>query len=228
MGETIIEFLVNGAVILVIVGIFAYSIWWRRNQLKKFAEAQGLQYDVPEHKQRVQQLLDTRDDIPLFSGENSKRKCKHALSATIGDAFFTVCEISFEFLARRSSKSSTYDSYTVALIISETSDFPSMHLEPEGWGWKITTKLMGFQDIDFEDHTPFSKKYVLQGPDEDAIRAFLDKDKLDALTAQPAYFIDASKDILLLYYKKSGHKPKKLKQLAESANEIFKIMSASA
>ncbi|HMF58622.1 MAG TPA: hypothetical protein VK619_19915 [Pyrinomonadaceae bacterium] len=46
---------------------------------------------------------------------------------------------------------------------------PSFTLSPEGLFTKLATAF-GYQDIDFEQYPTFSKKYLLRGPDEQAIR----------------------------------------------------------
>jgi hypothetical protein len=63
---------------------------------------------------------------------------------------------------------------SVAYFQSDKLSLPSFSLRPEGFGHKLISAL-GYQDIDFANRPTFSAKYLLRGPDEQAIRlAFQD------------------------------------------------------
>lgn len=71
-----------------------------------------------------------------------------------------------------SGKNSTTWQQTVILFCSPSINAPRFEIKPEGWLNKVG-ELIGFQDIDFVESPEFSKKYVLTGSDEAAIRDFL-------------------------------------------------------
>lgn len=58
---------------------------------------------------------------------------------------------------------------SVIYFQSERLNLPSFSLRPEGFGHKLISAF-GYQDIDFANHPTFSSKYLLRGPDEQAIR----------------------------------------------------------
>ena len=63
-------------------------------------------------------------------------------------------------------------------------------MRPEGMFDKIGSAL-GFQDIDFESHELFSRSFVLQGSNEEAIRQYFDQSVLDFFAAKPGISVEA-------------------------------------
>lgn len=58
---------------------------------------------------------------------------------------------------------------SVVYFQSNSLNLPSFSLRPEGFGHKLISAF-GYQDIDFANRPTFSSKYLLRGPDEQAIR----------------------------------------------------------
>jgi hypothetical protein len=58
---------------------------------------------------------------------------------------------------------------SVVYFQSNGLNLPSFSLRPEGFGHKLISAF-GYQDIDFANRPTFSAKYLLRGPDEQAIR----------------------------------------------------------
>jgi hypothetical protein len=74
----------------------------------------------------------------------------------------------YRYTVGHGKHSHTY-SQSVVYFQSERLNLPSFSLRPEGFGHKLISAL-GYQDIDFANRPVFSSKYLLRGPDEQAIR----------------------------------------------------------
>jgi hypothetical protein len=59
---------------------------------------------------------------------------------------------------------------TVILFESDGMDLPKFTLRPENVFHKIG-QVFGYKDIDFDSHPEFSKRYLLRGENEEAVRA---------------------------------------------------------
>ncbi|MDX1408478.1 MAG: hypothetical protein R3330_10105, partial [Saprospiraceae bacterium] len=66
---------------------------------------------------------------------------------------------------------------TVYFRIDKSLMLPQFHLFPEKWHHQIG-KWFGMQDINFMAYPEFSKSYLLQGAQEDFVRALFDEQKL--------------------------------------------------
>ncbi|MEC9473853.1 MAG: hypothetical protein VX584_04130, partial [Actinomycetota bacterium] len=55
------------------------------------------------------------------------------------------------------------------MLDAEDLQLPTFVIRPENLFHKIGSTF-GYQDIDFDAHPTFSKRYLLRGPDEEAIR----------------------------------------------------------
>ena len=79
-----------------------------------------------------------------------------------------------------SGKNRTVHRHGFFLFVSPQLRLPEMQISREGFGHKLIT-MMGYQDIDFDDSPDFSKRFLVRGESEDAIREFLTRDLRDEL-----------------------------------------------
>lgn len=78
---------------------------------------------------------------------------------------------------------------------------PAFSLEKEELFDKLMSRFV-WQDINFESHPEFSKRYLLKGEDKDAIRAYFHAGLLDYLEDHQGYHIESNKKGLLFYVDK--------------------------
>lgn len=82
---------------------------------------------------------------------------------------------------------------------------------------------LGLRGITF-DHPAFSKKYIVEGYDEDNIQAALNPAVLDFISAQPERMvIEGRPNQLLIYYENQQVDPEKLKDFLKMAVHIFEL-----
>jgi carbonic anhydrase len=88
--------------------------------------------------------------------------------------------------------------HTTTLKLSLPFQIPVFVLEREGV-LDRALELAGFQDIDFRHFTRFSKRFVLKGPDELAIRRFMGANLLEFFEREQVYHIESSGSALVLF-----------------------------
>ncbi|MGI9471696.1 MAG: hypothetical protein ACR2NZ_09210, partial [Rubripirellula sp.] len=104
-------------------------------------------------------------------------------------------------------------------------DLPAFELRPESVFHRIG-KVLGYQDIDFESHPEFSKRYLLRGQDEDAVRAMFTPELLSFFESQEKVSAEASGDLLVFYRAGKRLKPEMIRAFMEEGFAIFGQMSS--
>jgi hypothetical protein len=118
---------------------------------------QGTQNDVLHRYGRLQQFQ-------LGSGQ----AVSNVLLADSGEIAIVLGDLRY---TTGSGKSRQTHHRTVCVLESGTLQMPHCSLRPQRRLWDALGSLFGGQDIDFAEDPQFSRAYVLQGPDEAAIRA---------------------------------------------------------
>lgn len=87
--------------------------------------------------------------------------------------------------------------HTTVQVLTLPRSLPELVLQEESL---IDRALeIAFGDIDFDGFPKFSRKYVLRGPDENAIRAFMTPDLLRFLEGEQAYHIESNGHELAIF-----------------------------
>lgn len=119
---------------------------------------------------------------------------------------------------------------TVAAFTYPAASIPTFQLGPEHWYHKVGN-IVGFQLIRFDSNPSFTKRFLLRGPNESAIRSFFVPPLLsyfESLPEKPSWCIEATGPLLLLYV--SGHraKPEMLRDFADSTSNMASHIAANA
>jgi hypothetical protein len=118
-------------------------------------------------------------------------------------------------------KSSQQYNQTVTRMQSPVLNLPSFVLFPESFFSKIG-KLFGGTDINFPEAPQFSKKYILRGPDEAAIRALFTPAVLQFFEGQERPLtIDAAGDTLFAHRTSKRAKPEELEAYVAEGKQIL-------
>jgi hypothetical protein len=88
---------------------------------------------------------------------------------------------------------------TVLLLKDERLALPAFALRPEGLEDKLDEKVFGHQDVDFESHPLFSKKYRLQGADEDGVRDLFDENLLSYFEDKEGLWVEGNGKEIIVY-----------------------------
>jgi hypothetical protein len=97
-----------------------------------------------------------------------------------------------------SGKNRTTHFQTVTYLEPANLRAPYFSLRPEGFFTKIMTAF-GYQDIDFGQRPEFSKKYLLRGQDELAIRQAFNDQLLSFFETYPGTSVDAGNNQLFVF-----------------------------
>jgi hypothetical protein len=87
---------------------------------------------------------------------------------------------------------------TVAAFRVPGRRLPQFSMRPEHLLQRIGA-VLGMQDIDFDSHPEFSRRYVLQGRDEGAIRTCFGSQILDRFTQEEGWSVEGCGEWLILY-----------------------------
>ena len=113
---------------------------------------------------------------------------------------------------------------TVAAFHVVGESLPELSLQPEGLLHKIGG-LLGYQDIDFEEKPGFSWRYLLRGPQEDAIRRLFTPEVLEFFENRPGWCLEAGGDWIIVF--KRGSRVQAV-ELAEFLKESFELCTMLA
>ena len=159
---TIIPIIVG---ILALVGVIIVIAIKRDKKRTEDLAAAAARMNFTFSKEASPHLLRTLEHLELFSRGRSK-KIRNVLGGRAGDLDVSVFD--YRYTTGGGKNSSTWRQ-TVMLFESDGLEFPQFALRPEHVFHKIG-QLFGYQDIDFATHEEFSKRYLLRGKDEDAVR----------------------------------------------------------
>ena len=111
-------------------------------------------------------LLDRLKNFHLFSQGHSK-KIANVLMGKAGALDVAVFDYAY---TTGGGKHSQHWRQTVIFFERDDMSLPKFTLRPENIFHKIG-QVFGYKDIDFDSHPEFSKRYLLRGENEEAVRA---------------------------------------------------------
>ena len=97
-------------------------------------------------------------------------------------------------------------------------------IEKEGFWDKMFDRIKaftGYKDIDFELFPEFSKKFLLEGIDEEAIRAFFTPDLIQFLEKHEIYHIESNGEALLLFKYRRLAKTEEMAQMVHFSQKLI-------
>lgn len=194
----------------VVGGVLLYN-WWnekrRRERLMQAALESGFQFEpegtpLPVEAQLLSDVLSRGRDHQM---KNILRGAAGGSEVLLFDYFFT------EGSGRNSQ---TYKQTLAAFRVR--GGLPSFKLAPESW-WHKLGAAFGYQDIDFDAHPEFSKRYLLRGKDEAAIRQLFHPGLVHYFETLPKHNlnVEGAGEWLLVYELNKRFEPQKLREFAD-------------
>jgi hypothetical protein len=112
---------------------------------------------------------------------------------------------------------------TVAGFRFDGPPLPKFVLRPEHLFHKLGS-LFGYQDIDFDSHPAFSKRYLLRGDDEPAVRHAFTSEVLEFFEANPGLTVEGADGRLVVY--RPGHraKPEAVRDLLDEGLSVLSLL----
>jgi len=182
----------------------------RRAALAQVALMLGFSYldKVPEA------TLAGLGNFPLFRHGHSKSG-RNLMEGKSADAPVTLLDYQY---TTGGGKDSHTARQTVAIYRGAATGLPQFSLTPEHW-WDRVAQVFGYQDIDFEASEEFSKRYLLRGPDEAAIRSAFGAEALGFFAQNPGWSVESFGGSLAVYHAGKRCKPEEIQPfLSEAAN----------
>ena len=121
-----------------------------------------------------------------------------------------------------SGKNRTTTRQSVVLIESDELDLPQFDMRPEHFLHKVGGAF-GYQDIDFSGHEQFSKKYLLRGRDETAIRSVFNDEVLAYFASNLNLSVEGRRGALIVYKGGKRLSPDGFRQFISQANRVSKL-----
>ena len=93
---------------------------------------------------------------------------------------------------------------------------PDLQMAPENPLYKVA-EMFGYQDIDIDSSPEFSRRYVVKGTDEAAIRAALYPNATSYFAEHEGWTIEARSGTVAIYRASSRPKPDDFRMFVEEA-----------
>lgn len=215
-------------IICVILAGVAVIVWIantmeknRISALEAVAQELGLDFIDKPGKDFAHHIGKTR----LFNQGRSRR----ATNVMQGEANGVAVSIFGYWYTTGHGKRSHTHSQTVICFHSEQMNLPDFELRPEHLFHKIGSAF-GYNDIDFASHPTFSKKYLLRGPNEEAIRDLFEPEKLEFFEnlGKPLVSIEAEASRLIFYRAGKRLKPGYIRDFMEEGFRVYGLFRAQS
>lgn len=163
------------------------------------------------------------EGFALFSSGRS-RKTANVMQGTAETADLAVFD--YRYVTGGGKNSHTY-SQTVAHFRDRQLALPEFTLRPEGLLAKIGAAF-GYQDIDFSSQPEFSAKYLLRGPNEEAIRRVFDLSVLFHFDHNPGWSVEGRSGQLVVYRHGKKVAPERIPEFIEQTTAIYRLFRESS
>lgn len=207
-------------VVSLIAGVIGIAIWIEQRRTTQIREsAVELGFDVLESLPT--DMDGYRSRFTLFNSGRS-RKVSNVLRRHVEG--LQVLLYDYSYITGGGKHSHTHHQ-TVAMFSSQELNLPEFRLSPEGWLSKLT-QIFGSQDIDFEESPEFSKKFILAGANEPAIRDFFDADRRTSLSVFDALCLETCSDCAVIWFQNHRIRATGVREFFEKTFEVYTVLKA--
>ena len=210
----------NIAILLLLVavaGVAAVIFLSHRSQKKRAEAMERIAGELklvftPEGDETV---MSEHAAFHLFS-QGRSRKIRNLLRGTVRDSNISIFD--YQYTVGVGKHRHTW-SQTVISLQLQGRNLPAFTMRPENVFHKLGS-MMGYQDIDFEINPVFSKKYLLRGPDDAAIRSVFTSRVLMFFESEPGLCVEADGRKLIVFRHSVRAKPETLRESVEKGVQI--------
>lgn len=208
---------IAGIVVLIGGIIYAHQQYEkaRMEQFRSVAAELGLDF-YPAGDPVVMEAI---GHLRLFN-QGHGRKTKNMISGQSDDIGIAI--FGYRYVTGGGNNQQTHHQ-TVISFQSPNLSLPEFELRPEHFFHKLGQAL-GYTDIDFETHPVFSKRFLLRGPDEAAIREFFKPELLEFFESRQGISLEASGDRLIYYRARKRIKPEEVRAYMEEGFSAYAAM----
>jgi hypothetical protein len=216
LNETQLWFLV---VVCLIAGVVAWLVFAWRAGKKRTQVLAGLadKLHLTFHADgRDAPFIATWPSFHLFE-QGRNKSISHVMHGQVKGIEVTLFDYSY---ATGSGKSTRRHRQTVVCLRAPDLSLPTFALRPERF-FDSVGKLFGHQDINFDMHPRFSRKYLLRGEDELAIRGLFGGRLLDFFEGTEGLAVEGSADRLLFFRQGRCAEPHEIHALLTDALQVL-------
>ena len=205
-------------IIAVIGGIIAISLHLQKKRteaMKSVADTMNFTFaEKPDNA-----LRERLSHFHLFSQGHS-RKIRNVLTGHAGEMDVRVFD--YRYTTGGGKNSHTWRQ-TVMLCESAKMSLPKFALRPEHFFHKLG-QVFGLQDIDFDTHPGFSKRYLLKGDDEGETRRLFHADALTFYESHGKLATEAAGHQLIHYHPSKRIPPDKLSEFIREGVRVLTLL----
>jgi len=215
------------SVIIPIIAVILIIIVWvqyekqRTKEFKQVAEEMGFIFYPKGDDMQLHIGVTTRlSDFHLFSQGRSRkiRNMLHGVSEQLEVGIF-----GYQYTTGGGQSSDTVRQ-SVIYFRSPELNLPQFALRPENLFHNIGG-VFGYQDIDFDSHPQFSKKYLLRGNDEQKVRELFATEVLGFFEGQDGISTEGGGDQLIFYRRRKRIKPEDVRPFMEEGLQVFRLFT---
>ncbi len=162
------------------------------------------------------------EEFHLFK-QGRKRRISNILFTS--DAWEETKVYVFDYEYRRGKKKKR-QRQTVFFINSKTLALPEFFMQPENYMHKLKG-LLGFEDIDFEEHPEFSNQYYLKGEDEEWIRDTFDKNMIRFFTVEKNWCLEGVGYYMVFYRRNMLLSTQSIERFYKKGLEVAEMVTPS-
>ena len=203
--------------VLAIIGYLAWKERRRTKFLKEVAEKLGFDFTLKDDSSKF------LDGFPIHARGYGKK-----LSGLMRgrSASFDVALFDYRYTIGGGKTSQTRQQ-SVVWFQSSGLDLPDFSLAPRSF-WHTVRRWFGQDEIAFETHPLFSKKYIVLGSHEAAVRQIFNGRLLEFFEQHPGRCLEATGDRLLLYQPTKRLPPTEFPTLLETGLTVLSLIHATA
>lgn len=174
----------------------------------------------------AKQPLDVIPGLERFGlfGQGYSRSIRNFMAGQKDDVRAAVFDYQFTV---GSGKTQSTIQQTVVYLRSEALALPAFSVRPEHVFHRIGS-VFGYQDIDFPDRPEFSRRCLLRGPDEAAVRAAFPAEVTAFFEGEAKWCADGEGEELFLWRSGKRVAPAEVPGLLASATELLGRLRAEA
>lgn len=167
--------------------------------------------------------LPRRDEFFLLTGKDSQH-IPYMLSGTIRNVEVKIFD--YIYATFSSSQGHQRRSKQETLVMFQSPDYrwPDFMMVPESFALKLT-KILGMKDVDFHDAPEFSRRYLLNGSDDAAIRRVFRQEVTDAFARKLGWCVEAHGDVIAFRIKDKRVPPKDIRSFLDEAIELLQLLA---
>ena len=201
--------------IIIAVGVASYQAEKRRKeQLSAVASRLGFEF-WPESQP---QLVESLTYFHLFSRGHSK-KAWNVIDGRTGDVKVQLFD--YKYVTGGGKSSQTWRQMVI-LFESSRLRLPAFSLRPQGF-WDKIAGAFGQQDIEFEANPDFSAAYLIQGQDEDQVRAIFPEPVIAYCTRHPGLCVEGKGEQLIYYRKAQQVEPAEIQDFFQEGLDVLDL-----